>query len=127
VTSTGGRTVLVTGATGIISWSLTHALSETTDRVRVLARNPIATAEVVPGNVTVVAGDLTDPKSVDRAMHVRPRPGVLVDHPAGPSPTRLRRRTPSTRHRRMRAIALSIEGLAGHILGTLGVHRGQFW
>ena len=29
--------------------------------------------------------------------------------------------------RKASVIPLSVEGLAGHILGTLSVHRGQFW
>jgi dihydroflavonol-4-reductase len=60
--------LLVTGATGIVGWSLVHALHAQGHKVRVLARNVEGTRAVVPSGADVVAGDLTDPDSLVRAV-----------------------------------------------------------
>lgn len=64
--------ILVTGATGAIGREVVRALPAGL-RVRVMTRNPAKAAELFPGagtraGVEVVAGDYTDPPSLDRAL-----------------------------------------------------------
>jgi dihydroflavonol-4-reductase len=58
---------LVTGATGKIGNAVARALHARGDRVRVLVRDPARGREVVPGDVEVVPGDVTDPASLRAA------------------------------------------------------------
>lgn len=59
------ETILVTGATGKVGRALVSALLESGARVRALVRDPSTAG--LPGAVTVVPGDLTDPASVAKA------------------------------------------------------------
>jgi dihydroflavonol-4-reductase len=60
--------VLVTGATGIVGWSIVQALHAKGLEVRVLARNLERTRAAVPPGVDVLAGDLGNPDSLQRAV-----------------------------------------------------------
>lgn len=60
------KTVLVTGATGFIGWHVARKLIEKGQRVRVLARDPSKLRDLA--DVEVVAGDLRDRASLDRAV-----------------------------------------------------------
>jgi uncharacterized protein YbjT (DUF2867 family) len=60
--------VLVTGATGYIGGRLVPALEGAGVRLRCLARRPAALASRVSQTTQVVAGDLLDPASLDRAL-----------------------------------------------------------
>ncbi|MRX42708.1 SDR family oxidoreductase [Agromyces kandeliae] len=61
--------VLVTGATGYIGGRLVPRLVEAGHEVRVIVRRPERLRDVPwAGDVEVVAGDLTDPAAVERAM-----------------------------------------------------------
>jgi nucleoside-diphosphate-sugar epimerase len=61
-------TILVTGATGFIGEALTRRLLAAGERVRVLARQPGKVAEAGLPVAEIVAGDITDPAAVDRAV-----------------------------------------------------------
>ena len=60
--------VLVTGATGYIGGRLVPALEAAGVRLRCLARQPAALASRVSPATEVVAGDLLDPASLERAL-----------------------------------------------------------
>jgi dihydroflavonol-4-reductase len=59
---------LVTGATGKVGNAVAHALHARGDRVRVLARDTAAAQAVLPDDVEVVRGDVTDVESVRAAV-----------------------------------------------------------
>jgi dihydroflavonol-4-reductase len=60
--------VLVTGGTGIVGWSIVNALHELGQQVRVMARAVEATRAVLPYGVEVVAGDLGNQASLMEAV-----------------------------------------------------------
>ena len=60
--------MLITGATGYIGGRLVPLLDGTGVRLRCLARHPAALASRVSRTTEVVAGDLLDPVSLDRAL-----------------------------------------------------------
>jgi uncharacterized protein YbjT (DUF2867 family) len=64
----GTPAVLVTGATGYIGGRLVPVLESAGVRVRCLARQPVALSSRVSAKTEVVAGDLLDPASLDRAL-----------------------------------------------------------
>ena len=63
-----GPVVLVTGATGYIGGRLVPVLEAAGVQLRCLARRPVALASRVSQKTEVVAGDLLDPASLDRAL-----------------------------------------------------------
>lgn len=62
------RTLLVTGATGIVSTALREALAGTDVEVRALVRDPAKAAALRDQGVEVVVGDLGDPGSLPPAF-----------------------------------------------------------
>jgi dihydroflavonol-4-reductase len=58
---------LVTGPTGKVGNAVARALHERGDRVRVLARSPERARALLPEDIEVVRGDVTDPDSVRSA------------------------------------------------------------
>ncbi len=66
--SPGTPVVLITGATGYIGGRLVPIVERAGVRLRCLARHPAALASRVSQTTEVVAGDLLDPASLDRAL-----------------------------------------------------------
>ena len=66
--SPGTPHVLVTGATGYIGGRLVPVLESAGVRVRCLARQPVALASRVAPTTEIVAGDLLDSPSLERAL-----------------------------------------------------------
>lgn len=60
--------VLVTGATGKVGHAIASALLDRGDSVRALVRDPKRAASVLPAGIEPVAGDVTDPQSLDAAV-----------------------------------------------------------
>src|SRR3954469_7069711 len=60
--------VLVTGATGKVGNAVARSLAGRGDRVRALVRDPERARPLLPGSVELVAGDVTDPASIERAV-----------------------------------------------------------
>ena len=60
--------VLITGATGYIGGRLAPVLESAGVRLRCLARQPAALASRVSPTTEIIAGDLLDPASLDRAL-----------------------------------------------------------
>lgn len=60
--------ILVTGATGFVGPSIVQALRAADREVRVLAREPARAAGLTAMGVEVVAGDVTDPASLEAAI-----------------------------------------------------------
>lgn len=60
--------VLVTGATGYVGGRLVRALYDRGDRIRCLARRPAELRARLESDIEVVAGDVLDPASLDRAL-----------------------------------------------------------
>jgi dihydroflavonol-4-reductase len=59
---------LVTGATGKVGNAVARALHDRGDRVRVLARDVERARRVLPGDVEVLSGDVTEPESLRAAV-----------------------------------------------------------
>ena len=66
--ASGPPHVLITGATGYIGGRLVPVLESAGVRLRCLARQPAALASRVSPTTEIVAGDLLDPASLDRAF-----------------------------------------------------------
>ena len=64
----GPPPVLITGATGYIGGRLAPVLESAGVRLRCLARQPAALASRVSPTTEIIAGDLLDPASLDRAL-----------------------------------------------------------
>jgi dihydroflavonol-4-reductase len=60
--------ILVTGATGKVGNAIAAALAERGDDVRVLVRDPVKAAAVLPSGVRSVKGDATEPLSLRPAV-----------------------------------------------------------
>ena len=65
--------VLVTGASGIVGWSIVEALCARGHEVRVVARNVDHTRTVLAPGVDVVPGDLLDAHSLAAAVAMHHR------------------------------------------------------
>lgn len=63
--------VLVTGGTGFTGSHLVRNLLQDAHSVRVVARDPVRAREHLPPEVEIVAGDITDPEVVARAVRGR--------------------------------------------------------
>ena len=59
---------LVTGATGKVGGAIARALLERGDDVRALVRDPVRAAQVLPAEVDLVRGDVTEPGTVEPAV-----------------------------------------------------------
>lgn len=59
---------LVTGGTGLVGYTLIRALLKRKRTIRVLVRSPDKARSMLPKNVEIVAGDITDLSSVQAAM-----------------------------------------------------------
>lgn len=63
-----GGTILVTGGTGFTGSNLVSSLVRDYDRIRVITRSAARAASILPSEVELVEGDITDPAAVDRAV-----------------------------------------------------------
>jgi dihydroflavonol-4-reductase len=61
-------TALVTGATGKVGGAVSRALAARGDRVRALVRDPQRAAALLPPEVELVRGDVTEPETVAAAV-----------------------------------------------------------
>jgi len=59
--------VLVTGATGKVGHNVALALIERGDQVRALVRDPDRAGRLLPAEVELMAGDVTQPSSIEKA------------------------------------------------------------
>ncbi len=64
-----GKDILVTGASGFIGSRVAAELIRRGARVRAMARNPAKAGGLAAGGASVVTGDMTEPGSLDRAVH----------------------------------------------------------
>src|SRR5690606_7177445 len=62
------KTVLVTGAAGILGQNLVRQLLDDGPRVRAMVRSPAKAREVLPDSVEVVRGDVVDAAAGARAV-----------------------------------------------------------
>lgn len=62
------RLILLTGVTGYVGGRLSRVLAERGGRIRCMARFPENLKSRVPAGAEVVAGDVMDPASLDRAL-----------------------------------------------------------
>ena len=78
--------IFVTGATGFVGPSIVQALRAADREVRVLAREPARAAGLTAMGVEVVAGDVTDPASLEAAIdgctHVVHLVAIIKGRPA---------------------------------------------
>jgi nucleoside-diphosphate-sugar epimerase len=63
--------VLVTGGTGFTGSHLVRNLLGDAHSVRVVARDPVRARELLPPEVEIIAGDITDPEVIARAVRGR--------------------------------------------------------
>jgi uncharacterized protein YbjT (DUF2867 family) len=68
VTPAGRPPVLITGATGRVGRAVVDLLTDAGVPVRALVRRP-ESAGTLPADVEIVTGDLTEPESLDAALH----------------------------------------------------------
>ena len=61
-------TTLITGATGTVGHAIAKRLAERGRRVRALVRSAERARQLLPGDVEVTQGDVTDPASVRGAV-----------------------------------------------------------
>lgn len=73
------RTVLVTGATGLVGYGIANACLTRGDHVRALVRNVEQARRILPADVELVQGDVVEPTSLAPAA----RGAELVFHAAG--------------------------------------------
>ena len=64
----GSKDILVTGGTGFIGSRVAKALIQDGARVRVLARDPAKAAGLAAAGADIVAGEITDPACLERAL-----------------------------------------------------------
>jgi nucleoside-diphosphate-sugar epimerase len=62
------KDILVTGGTGFIGRRVAQALLRDGARVRVLARNPAKARDLESAGASVIAGEITDPACLERAL-----------------------------------------------------------
>lgn len=60
--------VLVTGATGLVGYNIVKALLEENRAVKAFVRSPEKAKGILPGHCEIVQGDITDIKSIERAI-----------------------------------------------------------
>src|SRR4051812_23067346 len=60
--------ILVTGATGTVGSQVVRSLVDRSERVRALVRDPEKAANMLPPEVELARGDLSDPDALAEAM-----------------------------------------------------------